>query len=151
MNKTVKKKRKFDKSSQKQRIISLMHSSILRRIWINFMAQYFCLGSFTVFAFAFPDFQIFRHEYYWRDLIGRNAHLVHGNWYHISFPCCWVSSRVNKRDRNLGVANFRNRLIIVFFLFRRSWHRKYFECNVLQLYKNHNYYFWDYLPREDPV
>jgi hypothetical protein len=33
----------------------------------------------------FLDFQLFRPKYHWRDLISRNAHLVHQNWYRISF------------------------------------------------------------------
>jgi hypothetical protein len=36
----------------------------------------------TVFNFFF---QLFRPEYYWRDLSSRNAHLLHQNWYRISF------------------------------------------------------------------
>jgi hypothetical protein len=63
--------------------ISLMHSSILRRIWLNLMTP--CLGflpgSFTVFTFFW--FQLFRPEHHWRDFL--NAHLVHQNWYRISF------------------------------------------------------------------
>jgi hypothetical protein len=41
-------------------------------------------GSYTGFTF-FSDFQLFRPEYHWRDLSSRNAHLVHQNWYRISF------------------------------------------------------------------
>jgi hypothetical protein len=41
MNWTVKKKSKFCKFISKRRIISLRHSSILRRIWLNFMASCF--------------------------------------------------------------------------------------------------------------
>jgi hypothetical protein len=45
----------------KRRIISLMYSSILRRIWLNFIQQYlgFFLGSFTVFTISFFGFQTF--------------------------------------------------------------------------------------------
>jgi hypothetical protein len=39
-------RKKFCKFILKRRIISLMHSSILRRIWLNFMAQYL-LGFFS--------------------------------------------------------------------------------------------------------
>jgi hypothetical protein len=39
---------------------------------------------YTVYT-IFSDFQIFRPEYHWRDLSRRNAHLVHQNWYRISF------------------------------------------------------------------
>jgi hypothetical protein len=50
-----------------------------------------CINSIrynTVFLFPisnisdlhFLDFQLFRPEHYWRDLISRNAHLVHQNW-----------------------------------------------------------------------
>jgi hypothetical protein len=31
------------------------------------------------------NFQLFRPEYHWRDLSSPNAHLVHQNWYRISF------------------------------------------------------------------
>jgi hypothetical protein len=46
--------RKFYQFISKWRVIYLMHSSILRRIWLNYMA--FCLvfmGSFTIFTFVF--------------------------------------------------------------------------------------------------
>jgi hypothetical protein len=62
-----------------------MHSSILRRIWLNFMAQYLVFSAHIQFSFFFSDFQLFRPEYHWRDLSSRNAHLVHQKWYHISF------------------------------------------------------------------
>jgi hypothetical protein len=66
----------------KQRIISLRHSSILWRIWLNFMAL--CLvfiRRLFQFSYFFPsDFQLFWPEYHWRDLSSRNAHLVHQNW-----------------------------------------------------------------------
>jgi hypothetical protein len=80
-------KSRFYKFISKRRTISLMHNSILRSIWLNFMA--ICLvfiGSFKLFTFFFPlDFQLFRPEHHWRDLSSRNAHLVHQNWYRISF------------------------------------------------------------------
>jgi hypothetical protein len=88
---TTLEKSKCHKFISKRRIICIMHSSILRRIWLNFMAQYlllgFFFGSFTDFTlcFLFSRFQFFRPEHHWRDFIGRNAHLVHQNWYRISF------------------------------------------------------------------
>jgi hypothetical protein len=57
------------------------HSSIIRRIWLNFMAL--CFGFHpTLFQFSllFSDFQLFRPEHHWRNLSSRNAHLVHQNW-----------------------------------------------------------------------
>jgi hypothetical protein len=42
-------------------------------------------GSCTIFTIFVSDFQLFRPEYHWRDLSSRNAHLVHQNWYRISF------------------------------------------------------------------
>jgi hypothetical protein len=48
----------------------------------------------TVFGFLFPlfysfhnfsEFLLFRPEYHWQDLISQHAHLVHQNWYRISF------------------------------------------------------------------
>jgi hypothetical protein len=62
---TAKKKSKFYKFISKRRIISLMYSSILRRIRLNFMAQY--LGGFfsVLIQFShFSDFQLFRPEYH---------------------------------------------------------------------------------------
>jgi hypothetical protein len=53
-------KSKFSKFISKQRIISLMHSSILRRIWLNFMAL--CLvfiRRLFQFHLCFFDFQRF--------------------------------------------------------------------------------------------
>jgi hypothetical protein len=85
---TAKKKSKFYKFNSKRRIISLMHSSILRRIWLNFMA--FCFfGSFTAFP-IFSDFKLYWPEHHWRDFISRNGHLMHQNWYRISFIWSWV-------------------------------------------------------------
>jgi hypothetical protein len=52
MNKIVKKKGKFQKFISKRKIISLMHSSFLQRIWLNFMTQIF-FSSFTVVTFCF--------------------------------------------------------------------------------------------------
>jgi hypothetical protein len=57
------------------------HSSIIQRIWLNFMAL--CFGFHpTLFQFSllFSDFQLFRPEHHWRNLGSRNAHLVHQNW-----------------------------------------------------------------------
>jgi hypothetical protein len=67
-----------------------MHSSILRRIWLNFMALYLgFIGSFTFFF----GFTTFRPEHHWRDLISRNTHLVHQNWYRINFTFnSWVET-----------------------------------------------------------
>jgi hypothetical protein len=45
------------------------------------------LYSFHIF---FSDFQLFRPEYHRRDLNSRNAHLVHQNWYRISFALHFV-------------------------------------------------------------
>jgi hypothetical protein len=38
---------------------------------------------------TFWDFQVFQPEYHWRDLISRNVHVVHQNWYPISFTNKW--------------------------------------------------------------
>jgi hypothetical protein len=43
-----------------------------------------CFSALLQFS-QFFGFQLFRPEYHWRDLISRNAHLVHQNWYRISF------------------------------------------------------------------
>jgi hypothetical protein len=85
---------KFYRFISKLRIISLMHSSILRGIRLNFMAFWF-FRLFYSFHIFFLDFQLFRTEHHCRDLISRNAHLVHQYWYRISFtnyhwPICWM-------------------------------------------------------------
>jgi hypothetical protein len=54
-------------------------------LWLNFMAQYLlgfffpALIQFLHFFFGFPTFSA------WRDLSSQIAHLVHQNWYRISF------------------------------------------------------------------
>jgi hypothetical protein len=54
------RKSKFYTFISKRRIISLMHSSILRRIWLNFMAQYMggflAVLQFSQFFFRISDF-----------------------------------------------------------------------------------------------
>jgi hypothetical protein len=64
------------------RNIVLMHSSILRRIWLNFMAQYLVFFSALLYFSQFFGFPTFSARV---PLISRNAHLVHQNWYRISF------------------------------------------------------------------
>jgi hypothetical protein len=56
MNKNCQEKSKFHKLISKRRIISLLHNSVLRRIWLNFMAQYLFLSALLQFAQFF--FQI---------------------------------------------------------------------------------------------
>jgi hypothetical protein len=77
----LRKKRTFCRFIWKRRIISQSHSSILRRIWLNFMTL--CLVFIRqLFQFSqgfFSDFQLFRPEQHWSDLSSRNAHLVHQN------------------------------------------------------------------------
>jgi hypothetical protein len=102
IDKTAKKKK--CKFISKRRIISLMHSSVLRQIWLNSMALYlfFCFFYLFLYTFhnSFRDFQLFRPEYHWRDLSSRNPHLVHQNWYRTSFTfqplgrglCWWTTS-----------------------------------------------------------
>jgi hypothetical protein len=53
------------------------------------------IGSFVVFTFFLFLISIFfRPEHHQRELISRNVHLVHQNWYRISLTwiCCWVTS-----------------------------------------------------------
>jgi hypothetical protein len=60
--KPSKKKIRFYKFISKQKIISLRHSSILLRIWLNFMAQYLFFSALTIciqflhFVPGFPTF-----------------------------------------------------------------------------------------------
>jgi hypothetical protein len=44
-----------------------------------------------LYSHNISDFPIFRPEYYWRDIIFRNPHLVHQNWYRINFTLCTTS------------------------------------------------------------
>jgi hypothetical protein len=54
-------KSNFYKFNSKRRIISLLHSSILRRIWLNFMALYLDLSALSQFFFGFPTFRPEHH------------------------------------------------------------------------------------------
>jgi hypothetical protein len=49
------------------------------------LAQFHFCPLLCNFHSFFPDFQLCRPEYHWKDLSSRNAHLVHQNWYRISF------------------------------------------------------------------
>jgi hypothetical protein len=77
-----------------------MHSSIFRRIWLNFMAHYLVYSAPVQFSHFSQDIQLFRPEYNLRDLNSRNAQLVHQKWYCISFTfellaqglCWWTVS-----------------------------------------------------------
>jgi hypothetical protein len=51
------------------------------------------------------DFQLFRPDRHWRDLISRNAHLVHQNWHRMSFTlhptrCVFLIPSPKLGDRN---------------------------------------------------
>jgi hypothetical protein len=82
--KLLRKKNKFSKFISERSIVSLIHSSIVWQICLNFMAEYlFCFGSHTVFVLW--NFPLIGPEYHWRDLISRNVRLVHQNRYLISF------------------------------------------------------------------
>jgi hypothetical protein len=71
---------KLYKFISKRMIISLRHSSILRRIWLNFMTLCLVLiRRLSQFHFL-SDFPLFRPEHHWRDLSSRNAHLVRQHW-----------------------------------------------------------------------
>jgi hypothetical protein len=88
-------------SDSREAVVYYMHSSILRRIWLNFMAQYLSFSVLIQFSFFFSDFQLFRPEYHWRDLSSRNAHLVHQDWYRISLT--WKNNF--SRIWNVGTLN----------------------------------------------
>jgi hypothetical protein len=86
MNNTVKKKVNFINSSENEGLspscIALSFDGFgsisWHTIWVFFSAL-------IESSQCFLDFQLFRPEYHWRDLSSRNAHLVHQNWYRISF------------------------------------------------------------------
>jgi hypothetical protein len=75
-------KSKFCKFTSELKILSHGQRSVLRWIWLNFMALsvVFIWRLFQFLHFVFSDFQLFRPEYHWIDLSSRNAHLVHKNW-----------------------------------------------------------------------
>jgi hypothetical protein len=83
-NKKKKRESKFYKLISKRRMISFMHRSILRQIWLSFMALWF-LSSLSQFShicfFILPTLSA------WASLkrMSRNAYLVHQNWHRISF------------------------------------------------------------------
>jgi hypothetical protein len=50
-----------------------------------------CFSALLQFSQFFSlDFQLFWPEYYWRDLIGRNVHLVHQTWCCISLALVYL-------------------------------------------------------------
>jgi hypothetical protein len=84
MNKTVKKKVNVIISSQNDGLsLSCIALSFDGFGSISWHSIWF-FGSYTVFTIVY-GFPTFRPEYHWRDLSSRNAHLVHQNWYRISF------------------------------------------------------------------
>jgi hypothetical protein len=54
------------------------------------------LIQFLSCCFFFSDFQLFRHEYHWRNLSSPNAHLEHQNWFRISFTLFISGSSYSK-------------------------------------------------------
>jgi hypothetical protein len=65
--------------------MSLMHTFILRRICVNFMAlSLVFVDYFKVVTFFFRISNFFSLSIT-GDLISRNVHLVHKNWYRINF------------------------------------------------------------------
>jgi hypothetical protein len=75
------------------RLPSILHTYLLLRQLITSQSissiswHNICFFQFlySLVQFFSSDFQLFRPEYHWRDLSSRNAHLVHQNWYRISF------------------------------------------------------------------
>jgi hypothetical protein len=122
MNWTVKKKVNFVNVSKKRRIISLRHSSILRRILLNFMALRFVfIRQLLQFSHFFSDFQLFRPEHHWRDLSSQNAHLVHQNCLRISFTfvlvyMAYILPSYNT-DQTFINAHFRQRKCLGLFMY----------------------------------
>jgi hypothetical protein len=80
-NLNCQEKSKVCRFISKRRMTSLVHSSILRQIWLN--CKTLCLV-FIWRLFQFSHFcsrisNFFRPEHHWRDLSSRNVHLVHQN------------------------------------------------------------------------
>jgi hypothetical protein len=83
MNSTVKKKVNFKNSIQNEGLSpSCIVLSFDRFGSISWHSIWVLLA---LSHFIFSGFPSFRPEHHWRDLISRNAHLVHQNWYRISF------------------------------------------------------------------
>jgi hypothetical protein len=92
MNKTVKKKVNLINTSQNEGSSpSCLALSFDRFGSISWNSTFSALLQFSHFFFS--DFHLFRPEYHWRELISRNAHLVHQNWHRISFTFITVTSR----------------------------------------------------------
>ena len=67
----------------KLRIISLRHSSDPSKFLAPIFWHY--IDYFHRVLLSYFGFPTFRFEHHWRDIICRNAHLVHQNWYRIRF------------------------------------------------------------------
>jgi hypothetical protein len=79
------KKVKFYKFISKERIIPLMHSSNLQRIWLNFMALWF-VSAFSQFSFFPRIFNVFDLSITVETLfVEMRIWLVHQNRYRIIF------------------------------------------------------------------
>jgi hypothetical protein len=81
-------KNKFINSSQNEGLspscIALSFNRFGSISWHSICFFFSALVHFWRF-FLFSHFQLFRAGYHWKDLSSRNAHLVHQNWYRISF------------------------------------------------------------------
>jgi hypothetical protein len=82
MNSTVKKKVNFIHSTQNEGLspscIALSFDGFGSISWHS-------IWVLSALSYFFSGFPTFRHEHHWRDFISRNVHLVHQNWYRISF------------------------------------------------------------------
>jgi hypothetical protein len=85
MNKTVKKKVNFMNSYLNEGLSPSCIALSVDRFGSILCHSIGFYRLFYSFYTLFSDFQLFWHEYHWRDLVSRNAHLVHQNWYRISF------------------------------------------------------------------
>jgi hypothetical protein len=109
----------------KQRIISLMQSSIIRQIWLHITEL--CLGGVLsgLYSHNISDFHFFRPGHHWKDIICRNAHLVHQNWYRVS---CEFYCNMTKG-------------VVCNYIVREKWWSFTWQCLIL--FKEVRSWHWD--------
>jgi hypothetical protein len=103
-------------------------------------------GSHSFYDIFFTDVQPLRPEHHWRDLICQNTHLVHQNWYLISFACVYVkhiwkswswtkTCRIYVSQQHTGRINALVRLTIssrqIFLLW--WWNSRSMHCHILHV------------------
>jgi hypothetical protein len=92
-------------------------------------------GSCTVFTIFLSDFQLFQPEYHWRDLSSRNAHLVHQNWYRISFTFLMIFCLMMERKLCMSRCNLTEIRCHIWTKLMLNWYSESEESNVKQIFR----------------